>query len=187
MGDTVDDAALVQRCLAGDPVALRAFVDRAQPVVFGLCFRMLSDRHDAEDVSQEVLLRAVRHLNHWDAARPLRPWLLMIAVNRCRTALERRTRRPAVIEDCQTWAETDRTSPDLAEELQQGIEQLRPDYRICFLLFYQQELSIEEIARTLECPQNTVKTWLYRARRELAERLKQRGVVNEDGYELHDV
>jgi RNA polymerase sigma-70 factor (ECF subfamily) len=187
MGDTVDDdAALVQRCLSGDADALRAFVERFQSLVFSLCFRMLGNQHDAEDVTQEAMTRAVRHLGHWDSARPLRPWLMMIAANRCRTALERRSRRPLTVDDSQSWPAVTHCTPDLGEELQHCIEELRPDYRTCFLLFYQQELSIEDIAEAMDCPQGTVKTWLYRARRELAEKLKQRGVTDEDGYELRD-
>jgi RNA polymerase sigma factor (sigma-70 family) len=89
------------------------------------------------------------------------------------------------VEESQSWSVEPRSSTDLAEELQLGIAQLRPDYRACFVLFYQQELSIEEIARSLDCPTGTVKTWLHRARKELAEHLKHRGVVDEDGYELH--
>jgi hypothetical protein len=46
---------------------------------------MLGDRHEAEDVSQEVFLRVFRSLKRWDSARPLRPWIIGIAVNRCRT------------------------------------------------------------------------------------------------------
>jgi len=186
MGDTVDDdAALVQLCLSGDAGALRAFVERFQNLVFRLCLRMMGDQHDAEDVTQETLLRAVRHLAHWDSARPLRPWLLMIAANRCRTALERRSRRPATAENCDAWPADNRSTADLGEELQQCIQELRPEYKICVVLFYQQELSVEEIAKTINCPQGTVKTWLYRARKELTERLKQRGVTDEEGHELH--
>jgi RNA polymerase sigma-70 factor (ECF subfamily) len=187
MGEPVDDAALVQRCLSGDSEALRSLVLRYEHVVFSLCVRMLRDRHEAEDVAQEVFLRVVRHLAKWDAARPLRPWVLAIAANRCRTWLSRRARQPTATDGCEAWSSEQRSSSDLGEELQSGIAQLRPDYRTCFLLYYQQELSVEEIARSLDCPIGTVKTWLFRARKELAERLKQRGVVDEKGHELHDL
>ena len=73
---------------------------------------------------------------------------------------------------------------DLAEELQLALQQLREEYRTCFLLFHQQELSLHEVARMMNCPDGTIKTWLHRARRELAELLKGRGVVTEGGHEL---
>lgn len=182
----MDDRELVERCLAGDPEGLRAFVEQFQGWVFALCFRQLSHREDAEDVTQETLARAVRHLNHWDGVRPLKPWILTIAVNRCRTHQSRRTTRVPVIR-----VEIDPPAPtarqggfDLAEELQLALGQLREEYRTCFILFHQQELSLHEVAKIMDCPDGTIKTWLHRARRELAELLKARGVVTEEGHEL---
>lgn len=181
-----DDLQLVRRCLAGEALALRDFVQRFQGVVFGVCLRMLGHQQDAEDVAQETLLRAVRHLRHWDGARPLIPWVLTIAVNRCRTHLSRSKKiaRPSEVPD-EAVAKPQRVDAgDLGEELQRALGTLREEYRTCFILFHQQELSLQEVAEILDCPVGTVKTWLHRARKELAEWLRQRGVVNEVGYEL---
>jgi RNA polymerase sigma-70 factor (ECF subfamily) len=65
---------------------------------------------------------------------------------------------------------------DLASELQRAIGRLRPEYRLVFLLFHEQNLSYEEIALSAGRPVGTVKTWLHRARAELAEHLIRRGV-----------
>ena len=65
---SVEEAALVRRCLRGEPEAVRDLVDRYQAEVFGLCLRLLNHRHDAEDVTQEVFLRVFRSLRRWDAA-----------------------------------------------------------------------------------------------------------------------
>lgn len=182
----MDDRQLVERCLAGDGDGIRAFIERFQGDVFSLCLRQLSHRQDAEDVTQETLVRAVRHLRQWDKVRPLKPWILTIAVNRCRTHLSRRNVRVRIVESsidppgvkCRVGGF------DLAEELQLALNQLREEYRTCFLLFHQQELSIQEVADTMNCPEGTIKTWLHRARRELAELLRARGVVTEEGHEL---
>src|SRR5262245_52781890 len=91
---TADDAALVRRCLRGQPDAMRGLIERFQSEVFGLCVRLLTHRQDAEDVTQETFLRVFRSLRRWDSNRPLRPWVMGIAVNRCRTAITRRVRRP---------------------------------------------------------------------------------------------
>ena len=172
---------LVQRCLAGDESGRRDLIDRFEQAVFGLCFRMLGHRHDAEDASQETFLRAFRSLGKWDSERPLKPWLLTIAANRCRTFIERRTRTPAASEfgttapiACDDLALDQR---ELGEELQLALARLRDDYRQCFVLFYLKEMSCAEIAEVMDCPQGTVKTWLHRARRELADHLQRRGVV----------
>ena len=180
------DAALVRRCLAGDESGVRALVERFQGLVFALCYRMLSHREDAEDVAQETFVRALRSLHRWDPERPLRPWLLTIAANRCRTALEQRTRRPIAADYLPHVADDPGPPPcELAEELQQALETLRDDYRMCFVLFHQHELSCARIGEVMGCPEGTVKTWLHRARRALAEHLQRRGVVPNVSYELH--
>jgi RNA polymerase sigma-70 factor (ECF subfamily) len=181
-------AELVRQCLAGDEAAVRQFVERFQQVVFGLCLRMLGHRHDAEDATQETLLRAVRNLHRWDESRPLLPWLLAIAGNRCRTALEQRSRRPRMA-DLPTDAVMHAEMPvqDLGEELRYAIEQLREDYQTTFQLFYQQQLNCTQISEVMGVPEGTVKTWLHRARRELVERLERRGITPEGYYELRRV
>jgi RNA polymerase sigma-70 factor (ECF subfamily) len=183
------EAELVRLCLEGDERALRALVERFQSAVFGLCYRMLGHREDAEDVAQEVFLRAFRSLTTYDITRPLRPWLLAIAANRCRTALEQRPRRPIAAEflDHVPDASAPDAGGDWAEELQQALEQVRDDYRACFVLYYQQELSIAEIGEILNCPPGTVKTWLHRARKEIAARLIQRGFGPEAQHELRGI
>lgn len=183
------DAILVQRCLDGDESSMRVLVERFQGLVFGLCYRMLGCREDAEDVSQDVFLRVFRSLHRWDFQRPLKPWLLTIAANRCRTALGKRFTQPAVAEfrvDPPSDA-TASDSADLAEELELAVEKLREDYRMCFVLFHQNELSCAEVAEIMQVPEGTVKTWLHRARRKLADHLLRRGVVTDTGYELHRI
>lgn len=184
-----DDAILVLRCLDGDASSRRRLVERFQGIVFGLCYRMLGHREDAEDVAQDVFLRVFRSLRSWDSRRPLRPWLLTIAANRCRTALSKRAKEPDSREfhENSLTDDTPSRTNDMAEELQLALGTLREEYRICFILFYQQELSCAETAEIMQCPEGTVKTWLHRARRKLAEYLQRRGVVTDAGYELHRI
>ncbi len=184
-----DVVELVQRCLAGDEGAWSEFVERFQQPVFGLCIRMLRHRQDAEDVAQDSLVRAMRHLGQWDPSRAMLPWLLTIAANRCRTTLKRRTERPAPAE--LVWEPTansaDLNRGDLAEEVDRALAELRDDYRICFILFHQNELNCQEISEVLDCPTGTVKTWLHRARHQLAERLRRRGVWQGTEHELRSI
>lgn len=178
-----DDRDLVRGCLDGDGVCLRTMVDRYQGLLFGLCYRLVGHRQDAEDLVQDVFLRAFRSLRGWDASRPLKPWLAKIAVNCCRTALSNRSRKPKPTEFLDQLADDHPQSAsvrgpaaDLGEELQLALENLREEYRTCFVMYHQQELSLAEIGEALDCPEGTIKTWLFRARRELAEQLQRRGV-----------
>jgi RNA polymerase sigma-70 factor (ECF subfamily) len=178
---TIDDPALVEGIRSGDPQATRLLVERYQGPVFGLCYRMLQHRQDAEDVTQETFLRAVRAILGFDLARPIRPWLLEIAANRCRTALSLRGRRPQA---APVAAVDERADPrpgvgdpdDLAGELNRAVGRLRPEYRAVFLLYHEQDLSYEDIARSLDRPVGTIKTWLHRARAVLAADLGRRGL-----------
>ncbi len=175
----MDDRELVEALRTGDPQAPRLLVERFQGVVFGLCLRMLGHRHDAEDAMQETFVRALRGIAGFDIDRPVRPWLLGIAANRCRTALSRRARRPGLSDSAE-----DQVDPrarladpdDLAGELERALDQLRPEYRMVFALFHEQNLAYDEIAEAMARPVGTVKTWLHRARAELADHLSRRGV-----------
>lgn len=176
------DAALVKRCLLGDPAAARELVERFQNDVLAVCRRLLAHLHDAEDVAQEVFLRVFRSLNRWDSDRPLRPWVLGIAVNRCRTWIGKRAKAPALADyldespDCKPPDD----SAEMAREIRAAVDALRDDYREVFVLFHEHGQAYEEIAEAVGRPVGTVKTWLHRARLEILDRLRSRGLVPEE-------
>jgi RNA polymerase sigma-70 factor (ECF subfamily) len=181
-----EESQLVRRCLRGDSQAIAALVQRFQPEVYGLCVRLLHHCQDAEDVTQEVFLRVFRSLTRWDPARPLRPWVMGITVNRCRTWLAQRARRPELadyLHDTVPGPPAD-DSAELAREIRAAVAELRGDYRSVFVMYHEQGLSYEDIAAALERPVGTVKTWLHRARLEVLGRLRRRGMVPEVGHEL---
>jgi len=178
---SADEAVLVRRCLRGDAEAVQTLVDRFQADVYSLCVRLLRHRHDAEDVSQEVFLRIFRSLRRWDPTRPLKPWIMGITVNRCRTWLTQRSRRPELqnyLQDTAPGPPPD-DSTELVREIQDALKDLRPEYRTVFVLFHQQGQPYEDIAAALERPVGTIKTWLHRARLEVLERLRRRGMVSD--------
>jgi RNA polymerase sigma-70 factor (ECF subfamily) len=180
---SAEDASLVKRCLRGDNEAIRQLVSRFESDVYGLCVRLLHNRHDAEDVTQEVFLRIFRSLSGWDPSRLLKPWIMGIAVNRCRTWLTQRTRRPELVDYLQDTvaAHPADDSSELLTEIQAALTELRLEYRTVFVLFHEQGQPYEEIAEALDRPVGTIKTWLHRARLEILERLRRRGMVPEEG------
>jgi RNA polymerase sigma-70 factor (ECF subfamily) len=176
------DAALVRRCLAGDPEAARELVERFQSDILAVCRRLLAHAHDAEDVAQEVFLRVFRGLRGWDSQRPLRPWVLSIAVNRCRTWIGRRGKGPELADYLHEAPDTRPTddSAELVREIRAAVDALRDEYREVFVLFHEHGRSYEEIAEVVGRPVGTVKTWLHRARLELLDRLRARGLVPDE-------
>ncbi len=185
-----DLKCLVRRCLAGQSAAQIDFVQRFQGPVFGFCMRMLRQRQDAEDCTQETLIRVLKNLHRWDPTRRIEPWLFTIAGNRCRTQLAKRGRQPV-------WHSLDvpvsdnseqlRDAEILAEEVELALAELRSEYRQVFALFHRQQMSYEEIAELMAVPLGTVKTWVHRARREIVARLSHRGVVQEPTSELQAI
>ncbi|MEE3371128.1 MAG: sigma-70 family RNA polymerase sigma factor [Planctomycetota bacterium] len=173
---------LIAACLAGDQEAITELVERYRSQIFGLCFRMLGHRQDAEDATQETFLRVLNNLNQWDQQRAFEPWLLAIASNRCRTALTKRARRPhldLLVETTSTADAKQREHNALDEELTLALNQLRTEHRLAFTLFHHHGKSYLEIAETLNCPVGTAKTWVHRARRTLIRRLHTRKVIPE--------
>jgi RNA polymerase sigma-70 factor (ECF subfamily) len=180
---------LVDAYQAGDQAAAAGIVARYQGRVFGLCYRMLGQRQDAEDVVQETFVRAFRSLARWDRQRAFEPWLLAIAGNRCRTLLARRGRRPKSHGEV---SELPDSRPDLmaakhlAEEIELALDGIREEYRQAFLLFHERHLSYGQIAEVMDCPLGTVKTWVHRGRKEIVAQLRDRGVVHETQHALRD-
>ena len=181
---------LVDRCLAGEQIAMVEFVDRFQGQVFGLCYRMLGHRQDAEDMAQESFVRALRSLSQWDRARDMVPWLLAIAGNRCRSLLAVRQRRPRMGSLAEQIADdnpSDDSARHLGEEVERALANVRPEYRQAFVLFHEHELSYQDIAAALSCPLGTVKTWVHRARREIIDQLRKREVLAEVPLEMRRI
>lgn len=176
-----DVTELVRRSLLGEQAAMTELVDQFRGQVFGLCYRMLGHRQDAEDIAQESFVRALRSLAQWDSRREFRPWLLAIAANRCRTLLAARRKVPKPSSEVEELPDERSLHEDrhLGEEVALALAKLREEYRQAFVLFHQQQLNYAEIAEVLDCPVGTVKTWVHRARRELADHLRRRGIVEE--------
>lgn len=161
---------LIRRAQAGDTTAFRALVERYTPIVWQLVRVLISDSGQAEDALQEAWIDTWRGLPQFDATRPLRPWLLTVAANRCRMM----TRRPhprtlALSEDIagslpDTGRDAEETSaPSQCEGLRTALAALPPEQRRVIALRYQAELDLAEIAALCRLPLSTVKSRLYRA------------------------
>ncbi len=187
-----DEAALVAEAIEGSELAFRTLVERYQRPVFSLVLRMVRDHGIAEDVTQEVFVKAWMALSRYDPRRRFASWLFKIASNAAIDQLRRKKLPTTPIETSDTdqssildRIEDERSeSPDtlvkrreLSSALEAAVAALRPEYRLVVLLRFREELPYKDIAEATGMPLGTVKTNLRRARREIEERLRQDGVV----------
>ncbi len=152
-----------------------------QDKVFRLCYALLGDRAAAEETAQEVFLRIWKALPGFRGEAALSTWIYAIARNACLTALRARAgRRGLSLESPGVRAAAERAAsgphgPDRQPDILRFVGELPPNYRQVVLLFYMEERSYEEVALMLDLPLGTVKTWLHRARQQLAAALVERG------------
>ena len=176
-----DDASAVERALAGDPDAFGEIVSRYHRTVFSIAYRMTGSRAEAEDLCQDVFLRAYRGLPRFDPALPFGPWLRRIAANAALNHLRHRTVGRTLVSEADgaeegvadpaAGPEERAASSEAADRLGRALSTLPENQRLAFTLKYVEGLTAEEIAEAMEAPRNTVKTWLLRAREALRKEL----------------
>lgn len=157
---------------------------RHREMVYRVCLRWLGHHHDAEDVAQETFRRAACAIQNWDSRRPIEPWLVTIAGNRCRSFLARRRREKVTTSfdgfaaDFSIESVKDRASPVhetssqvtseqelISEEwLDSALNHLPEDQRRAFELIHRDEFSYPQAAHEMGRSVGTIKTWVHRAR-----------------------
>jgi RNA polymerase sigma-70 factor (ECF subfamily) len=177
MTDRADlDVELIQRYLAGDIDAFNELMAAHEDRVFGICLRMLQDREAALDATQDTFLTVFRKADRYRAQAAFSTWLYRVAVNTCYDHLRRRKRKRAdSLPD--THDPADPATEDLYEavEVRPAIEaalsELSPEFRAAVVLVDLQGMSLDQASDTLDVPTGTVKSRLFRARKQLSQSL----------------
>jgi RNA polymerase sigma-70 factor (ECF subfamily) len=184
------DHDLVVRAQKGSEKAYSELLDRYQRPVFSLIYRMVRDREQAEDLTQETFVRVFNHIDRYDPAYKFSSWIFKIATNLTIDWL-RKKEVPTVSIDGSRYATTsdeieastitveskDETpeelliARELGDEIEQAIGRLRPEYKTAILLRHVEDKPYEEIAQIMSLPLGTVKTYIHRGRKELQELL----------------
>jgi RNA polymerase sigma-70 factor (ECF subfamily) len=182
-----DLESVVARAQGHDAEALGEIYRRYARRVFGLCRYMLDSREGAEDATSDVFLKLQRSIESYDGSTPFPGWLLRVAGNQCIDVLRRRKRGRQLfveVEDEATVLEAPGSEPSplgaviSAEEKQRvrdAIARLPENYRVVLVLRYYSELSYDEIAQQLGLQKNYVAALIFRAKRELRQKLAHRG------------
>ncbi|MFJ7995168.1 RNA polymerase sigma factor SigW [Peribacillus frigoritolerans] len=177
----------INQVLKGDHNAFGEIVEIYKDKVFQICFRMLGNRQEAEDLAQEAFVRAYVNIRSFNITMKFSTWLYRIATNLCIDRL--RKKKPDYYLDAEVAGteglnmysqiasdmakpEEEVESLELQETIQVEIMKLPEKYRSVIVLKYIEELSLKEISEVLDLPVGTVKTRIHRGREALRKQLR---------------
>ncbi|MFC4559611.1 RNA polymerase sigma factor SigW [Virgibacillus kekensis] len=177
----------IKQVKKGDQSAFEDIVEFFQSKIFQHCFRMLGNRHEAEDIAQETFIRAYVNIHTFDERRKFSTWIYRIATN---LTIDRiRKRKPDYFLDAEikgtegldmySQLASDNRLPEeevegmeLQDYIHREITGLSPKYRSIIVLRYLEEFSLQEISEILDIPLGTVKTRIHRGREALRKKLR---------------
>ncbi|MBM7663187.1 RNA polymerase sigma-70 factor (ECF subfamily) [Bacillus mesophilus] len=178
----------IKQVKAGDQNAYSEIVEIYKDKVFQLCYRMIGNIHEAEDLAQEAFIRAYINIDSYHMDKKFSTWLYRIATN---LSIDRiRKKKPDVFLDAEVKGtdgltmysqlaaegntpEDEVESLELQQTVQEEILKLPDKYRAVIVLKYIEELSLKEISHILDLPISTIKTRMHRGREALRKTLKE--------------
>ena len=156
---------LVRQATDGDIDAFEELVRSLQRRVYGFAYQHLRDTDEAHDLAQEIFVKLYRNLGRYDVERPFEPWFWKLAAN---TSINYRRKRVPVPAEATDQAADDSSSlPKHDPSLVEALAQLDASYRLPVLLHYYADLSVEQVARSLNSSVPAIKSRLHRARAQL--------------------
>ncbi len=175
------DERLMALVVRGDKRAFAAVYDRYHRRLLGYFHRMLWQDHDlAQDHLQELFTKLAQRPTSYDPSRPFTTWLFSVANNMCKNAY----RHHAVVKQAETHLRngSDRVEPNAGravdhahfrQRLQGELDRLDPDHKATFIMRFEEDMAIKEIAAVFNCSEGTVKSRIFYTLKKLAERLKE--------------
>lgn len=182
------DTRLAKLARGGDRAAFAELVELYKEKIYHLAYRMLQNRHEAEEIVQETFLRVFTNLDRYDEDQKFSTWIYRIGTNLCIDRLRKRKINYSLDAEMgdgegNDWYSTlpsREETPDqqllLSEtqsQIRQSIETLPEKYKAVVILRYLQDLSLQEISEVLSMPVTTIKTRLHRGREFLRKKLEQ--------------
>ncbi|MFD2679139.1 RNA polymerase sigma factor SigW [Bacillus seohaeanensis] len=177
----------IKQVLKGDQNAFAEIVELYKDKVFQICYRMLGNRHESEDIAQEAFIRAYVNIHTFNQNRKFSTWLFRIATNLCIDRIRKKkpdyyldaevsgtdglTMYSQVAADIQ-MPEDEVEELELQATIQGAISKLPEKYRSVIVLKYIEELQLREISDILDLPLGTVKTRIHRGREALRKQLR---------------
>ena len=187
------DRELILQLQQGDVNALGDIYDRHKNLVYRTALGITGDEQIAADLLQDVFLRMNRFAHHVDPERPLEPWLYRTTANLTYTWMKRHRRWMRPLEDVAEWLVGSKKQlpsyvAEVSEEwkdVQKAVSSLSLQQRVVVVLYYINDLSLQEISEILDIPVGTIKSRLFYGRKALKKYLEADGVVHgEVNYEF---
>ncbi len=169
-----EDQALIERYLDGDVAAFDELMRAHEDRVFAVCLRMLRDREAALDATQETFVSVFRKADRFAGRSAFSTWLYRVAVNTCYDALRRDRRRPTAplpehTDPPDTQAADAIEAAGLRPDIERALQSLPAEFRSAVVLADLEGLALQEVADILGVPVGTVKSRIFRGRKQLAE------------------
>ena len=165
-GIQTQDRILVERLKEGEPGAIDEIVEKYKRPLFAFILRMIDNHATAEDIFQETWLRVIRHIRGFRGDSRFSTWLFQIALNLCRNAIRKKSRRFVPLEEAESIAVEPRVDAERifeAERVRKVVASLPRKMREVIVLRYYHDLSEMEISEIVGSPVGTIKSRIYRA------------------------
>lgn len=182
MHTELTDTEIISQVLQGQQQAYAILVERYQNYVFTIVLRYVKGREDAEEVAQDIFIKAYRSLADFKGASKFSTWLYTVTTTTCITFLRKKKLDMQSLDNEHVFAVADNIDSGVsANQIEQksrvnmvneAIQLLNPDDAQIITLFYKGEQSLEEIAQILGKEPNAVKVQLHRARTRLKEKMQ---------------
>lgn len=171
-----EDHAVIRQVLAGTTEAYRNLVEKYQGPVFNLLLRMLHNRDEAEELTQDVFVRAYEFLPRFKFDYRFFSWVYRIAINAALAHMKKKRPYAGIDEINQLGTEAHELQGDQRAHIDMAINKLKEHYKAVIVLKYFEDLSYKEMAMVLDVPEKTVRSRLYDAR------IKLKSILEMTGY-----
>ena len=171
-----EDRALIRRYLEGDISAFDELMRSHEDRVFAICLRMMRNRDEALDATQDVFLTVFRKADRYKEQAAFSTWLYRVSINTCYDHLRRRQRQrtepiPEHLDPSDPRSGDSLNAVELRPDINQALATLSPEFRAAVVLVDVEGMSLDGASDTLDIPVGTVKSRLFRARKQLSQEL----------------
>ncbi|NNE27240.1 MAG: RNA polymerase sigma factor [Saprospiraceae bacterium] len=170
----------IEKSKKGDLRAYGMLVQQYQDMVFNLCLRLLNNQHDAEDLSQEILIKLFKVIHKYEAKAPFAVWIYRVAYNEGLNKIRSIKRKGHTVSieenDNHDWIQTKNVLESMTLKEQKNkilavINALKKDDRFIVMAYYYDDVPLKEIASIMSLSESNVKIKLHRLRKLLATKL----------------